>query len=150
MSLPCPSETKKQVDNFREAFSADIRKPFELKEDFPAYRKLLQSAGISGVKRPFQTSETTSRTKSTPQASSIYDGFDPYVRSKRPLTPPVSTHDTESESESSANQPPSRSVPMILPTAQELTAHHEQILVQHDLPSQFMDPTTWNPTKLFS
>lgn len=127
-SWPMP-EMQAQIDALREAFSADVNKPFELRSTFPY--------GSPGA--PHQPSppidvdyhaQSLSRNPSIEQSSGVC-----YVN--QPITPPISAGHGESNSDSPATQPFS-----MMPAGQR----------QHPPMPHLMtigDPIAWNPTRIF-
>ena len=127
-SWPMP-EMQAQIDALREAFSADVNKPFELRSTFPY--------GSPGA--PLQPSppvdvdyhsQSLSRNPSIEHRSRVC-----YV--DQPITPPVSAGHGESKDDSPAAQPFS-----MIATGQR--QHHP---MPHAM--TIVDPIAWNPTRIF-
>lgn len=121
-------EMQAQIDALREAFSADVTKPFELRQTFPY--------GSPGA--PLQPSppidvdyhgQPLSRHSSIEQQAHVG-----YVN--QPITPPVSGH-----GEPKDDSPTAQSLPLMNPGQKQ----HRQISTSMPL----VDPIGWNPTRIF-
>ncbi|TVY90949.1 Cutinase transcription factor 1 alpha [Lachnellula willkommii] len=131
-SWPMP-DMQQQIDALREAFSADIRKPFVLKPSFP-----YGSPGAPNMSPPRANAQYR-------QAG--HQGSIDQVQSQQhvsytnhPITPPISAGgvtDTKSDS----------------PAAQSLVMMAAQRAPQPQQPAtsgvQMPDPSSWNPTRIF-
>lgn len=121
-------ETKAQIDALREAFSADTRKPFELKPNFP-YRSpspKMQPSPSFDIKYHH---EVLSRPASNEQIAQV-----PYHH--QPLTPPMSgEHEGPTEPLSASSMP---TMPIIEQQQVSLTSN-----------SIDTGPIAWNPSRIF-
>lgn len=121
-------EMKAQIDALREAFSADISKPFELKPNFP-YRSPSPSIRPSP---PFDIKyqhDVLSSPNSNGQVAQV-----PYHH--QPLTPPMSgEHELP-------NQPISATSMQIMPTIE----HQPIPLTSNSIDN---DPIAWDPSRIF-
>ncbi|KAJ6442650.1 C6 finger domain-containingprotein [Purpureocillium lavendulum] len=126
-------ELQKQVDAVREAFSADVRKPFVLKPSFP-YGSPHSSSHSSPPRGP-QGYRPMDRTGSLDQH---LDPHHPTVSyTSHPITPPISAGPGDSKSDSPAIQ----SLVMMPQDSQGPDMHHGMPV-----------PTTqssWNPQRIF-
>ncbi|KAI1491767.1 hypothetical protein F5X96DRAFT_668354 [Biscogniauxia mediterranea] len=132
-SWPLP-EMLKQIDAVREAFSADVRKPFVLKPSFPY-----------GSPHPSNPSPPRANTYKPPMLRT--NSLDPSLDSQagphsqvsyanHPITP-ISSGSGDSKSDS----PTVQSLSMMAP------GQTSQAPLSHGMP--MADHTTWNPSRLF-
>ncbi|KAI9765464.1 MAG: hypothetical protein M1835_007375 [Candelina submexicana] len=127
-SWPMP-DMQIQIDALREAFSADIRKPFVLKPTFPyGSPPRVRTSPISSM---HYASQGSSRHPSMDQASQIN-------YHTQPLTPPISAGATDTTEGSPAVQ-------SLVLMAREQTQEHP---ISSSVP--VTGPTTWNPSQIFS
>jgi hypothetical protein len=129
-SWPVP-EMQQQIENLRQAFSHDIGKPFELKPTFPygspqsqpqpsplghddTYRHHGAGHSPSSLEQPGQVNYNT-----------------------HPITPPISTHDSESKADS--------------PVVQSLVmmAAGQRQTAQPPTSMQVQEAVQWNPKGIF-
>lgn len=123
-SWPMP-EMVKQIDAVREAFSADLRKPFVLKPSFP-YGSPAQGHSTpprGNLKPPML------RTSSVDQVS----------YTSHPITPPISAGPVDNKSDSS----PAIQSLVMMASGQGSQAPS----MQHGL--SMAEPPTWNPSRIF-
>ena len=128
------ADMQRQIDSVREAFSADIRKPFVLKPSFP-YGSPQSSTHSSPPRQTYRPE--------LPRSGSIdqhIDGRIPlpqvsYIN--HPITPPVSVSPMDSNSDS----PDVQSLAMMTSNAQQPGA------MQHSMP--LTDAPAWNPSRIF-
>ncbi|KAF1992136.1 hypothetical protein K402DRAFT_322048 [Aulographum hederae CBS 113979] len=135
---PMP-EVQEQIHTLREAFSADTSKPFELKPSFPfgtpnmqnnpspvSHDGSFQNQGASGIDMPFEA-----------PPGQVY--------STHPMTPPISTTDSEPR----ADSPVAQSLAMMSGGQRHVhpPPQHPHSSVQQQ---QQRDPIAqWNPNKIF-
>ncbi|KAK6069266.1 lipase regulator 1 [Seiridium cupressi] len=124
-SWPMP-EMVKQIDAVREAFSADLRKPFVLKPSFP-YGSPVQGHSTppraNGIKPPML------RTSSVDQVS----------YTSHPITPPISASPVDNKSDSS---------PAIQSLVMMASGQNSQApSLPHGI--SMAEPPTWNPSRIF-
>lgn len=122
---PMP-EMQQQVENLRQAFSADTTKPFELKPSFPfgspQSQPLSSPLSSSGSYRP-----------RIPSQSSPLE--QPGQVTYHPITPPISASDQDLKADS--------------PVAQSLVMMASGQRVPHTAaPMQMQEPVQWNPSKI--
>lgn len=126
---PIP-EMQQQVNSLRQAFSADISKPFELKPTFPfgSPQVAPQSSPLSshGHYRPRHPSQTSPLEQ--PGQINYY---------AHPISPPISTSDHESKADS--------------PVAQSLVmmASGQRPPQSTSANMQLPDSVQWNPQRIF-
>ncbi|KAI1434107.1 fungal-specific transcription factor domain-containing protein [Xylaria sp. CBS 124048] len=132
-SWPLP-EMLKQIDAVREAFSADIRKPFVLKPSFP-YGSPHPSTQPSPP-RAATFKAPTLRTNSLDPNMDVHSGSHPHV-SYHPITP-ISIGSGDGKSDSPATQ----SLSMLS------AGQGSQPSLSQGLP--LGDHTTWNPSRIFA
>lgn len=124
-SWPMP-EMVKQIDAVREAFSADLRKPFLLKPSFP-YGSPAQGHSTppraNGIKPPML------RTSSVDQVS----------YTSHPITPPISAGPVDNKSDSS----PAIQSLVMMASSQNTQAPS----MPHGI--SMAEPPTWNPSRIF-
>ncbi|KAI9812464.1 MAG: hypothetical protein M1827_004695 [Pycnora praestabilis] len=127
-SWPMP-EMQAQIDALREAFSADLRKPFELKLSFP-YGSPPAPLHPSPIHEINYRPQNSSR-----QPSMEHPGLINY--NTQPLTPPISAGDNDLKGDSPAVQ----SLVMMA------GGQRQKQPMQQALP--MADSAAWNPTKIF-
>ncbi|KAI9880132.1 MAG: hypothetical protein M1830_005161 [Pleopsidium flavum] len=126
-SWPMP-EMQAQIDALREAFSADVNKPFELRQTFPY-------GSPGGPLQPSPPIETDYHAQSLGRHPSIeHQSRVCYIN--QPITPPISGH-----GESNDDSPVAQSLPM-MPTGQR--QHHQ---MPNSMP--MIDTIGWNPSRIF-
>lgn len=130
---PMP-ELQQQVNNVREAFSADVNKPFALKPSFP-YGSPQQSSLPSPPNASQGYQQFSGRTGSLDQQLDAHRA--PHVHyPAQPITPPISTGPLGSKNES----PSMQSLDMISQAGQ----------IQGMPPAMDMgDQNGWNPSRIF-
>jgi hypothetical protein len=135
---PLP-EVQAQVNSLREAFSADISKPFELKPSFPYGSPTAQTASpIDGaytqqqhiIPRPPVAAQGVSVSLDTPAQVSYTTAI-----IQHPITPPVSTTDEAPKADSPVVQ------------GMAMIGNHGQ--VNHGVQPPDGYQQQWNPTKIF-
>lgn len=127
------AEVQKQVDAVREAFSANIRKPFVLKPSFPYGSPHTSNPSVSppahgAYKPPLRGLEhglDTQNIHSHPQVSFT----------SHPITPPISAGPLDANSAS--------------PTAQSLVMLPNQGSQAPGMASAMTTPPAWNPQRIF-
>jgi hypothetical protein len=132
VAWPMP-DMQKQIDSVREAFSADIRKPFVLKPSFPYGSPHSSQASPPGQRFRQDMSRTGSidqQVESRLQHSQVS-----YI--SHPISPPVSASPLDSKSDS----PGVQSLAMMASSQPQVSA------VQHAM--SITDAPTWNPTRIF-
>jgi hypothetical protein len=131
-SWPMP-EVQAQINSLREAFSADISKPFELKANFP-FGSPASNANASpidgGAYRAQPSGQDLSLEPPTPAGHVSYNII-------HPITPPISATDDESKTDS----PVVQSLAMMASSR----GPNQQAAVQSQEPMQ----QGWNPNRLF-
>ncbi|KAF2277497.1 uncharacterized protein EI97DRAFT_375360 [Westerdykella ornata] len=125
--LPMP-EMQQQVNNLRQAFSADVTKPFELKPTFP-----FGSPQVTTQASPL-SNDGSYRTRLPSQPSPV-DQPGQVNYHAHPITPPISASGHESKADS--------------PVAQSLVmmASGQRAPQPANMPMQ--EPVQWNPQRIF-
>lgn len=125
--LPMP-EMQQQVKNLRQAFSADITKPFDLKPSFPfgSPRDAPQSSPLS-TDSPYR-----SRLPSQPSPLDLPGQANHHAH---PITPPISASGHDSKADS--------------PVAQSMVMMAGQRASQPTSTMQVQEPVQWNPQRIF-
>lgn len=143
-SWPMP-EMQQQIDALREAFSADIRKPFVLKPTFPygspsvltqpSPPRTLQYRQHPQLSRPSSMEQQSLEQHHAQQPQAVY--------TSHPITPPISASSTDTNSDSPAVQSL-----VMMATGQRLPQQDQQ---QQPIsgPVSMVDPSTWNPSRIF-
>ncbi|KAF2750916.1 hypothetical protein M011DRAFT_187759 [Sporormia fimetaria CBS 119925] len=122
-------EMKQQVDNLRQAFSADITKPFELKPSFP-----FGSPQVAPQTSPM-SNDGSYRPRLPSQQSSVEQPGQAHYHT-HPITPPISTSGHESKTDS--------------PVAQSLVMMASGQRPQPSSTGMHMqEPVQWNPQRIF-
>jgi len=129
---PMP-DMQKQIDSVREAFSADIRKPFVLKPSFP-YGSPHPSQGSPPGQ---QFRPEMSRTGSMDQHVEGRMQHSQVSYISHPISPPVSASPLDSKSDS----PGVQSLAMMASSQPQVPG------VQHGMP--LTDAPAWNPSRIF-
>jgi hypothetical protein len=125
---PMP-EMQQQVDNLRQAFSADISKPFELKPTFP-----FGSPQVPTSSSPM-SNEGSYRSRLPSQQSPLDQPGQVHYHT-HPITPPISASDHDSKTDS--------------PVAQSLVMMASgQRAPQSAAGLQMQEPVQWNPQRIF-
>ena len=124
--FPIP-EVHQQVNSLREAFSADINAPFELKPDFP-FGSPPSQAGISPVADGTYQSRGQDLSLQPTTGQVNYNII-------HPITPPISATDDESKADS--------------PVVQPMAMMTNQRSAQTSVPAQEAFQGQWNPTRIF-
>jgi hypothetical protein len=127
-SWPMP-EMHQQVNNLRQAFTADITKPFELKPSFP-----YGSPQVHTQSSPPSVSGSYRNRLGSQQSPLAQPGQVNYHA--HPITPPISTseHDTKADS----------------PVAQSLVMMASGQRAPQPAPGmQIQEPVQWNPQRIF-
>jgi hypothetical protein len=134
MDIWAMPELRAQVEAVREAFSADVRKPFELKPSFPY-----------GSPHPSDHSSPTSRTQGyrpvLDRTGSMDQHLDPQGAQNvsyygHPISPPVSAGAMDSKSDSPVGQP------LVM-----MSQGGQAPGLQQSIP--LADHSTWNPSRIF-
>lgn len=136
---PMP-DMQQQIDALREAFSADIRKPFVLKPTFPY--------GSPGAPVRPSPPNTGASYRQTSSQSSIEQSLDhqhvqhaphvSYTHHPHPISPPISAGDLDTKSDS-----PSVQSLVMMPSGQR----GPQVPMSSGVP--MADTTGWNPSIIF-
>lgn len=136
---PLP-EVQAQVNSLREAFSADINKPFDLKPSFPFGSPSIRNSSPINDGAYNQQQHNVSRPAVAAQGVSV--SMDPpaqvsyiTVIPQQPISPPVSTTDEVPK----ADSPVVQGLAMMGPQGQAGQAVHTPDGYQQQ----------WNPTKIF-
>lgn len=119
---PMP-EIQAQIDSLRLAFSADMRRPFELKPSFP----------YGSPSEPYQPS---------PPMDAHYHPHLNHLQSRMglqplPITPPISAGVEDSKSDTSSQ-------------IQSLAMVAHQPSTSHPLDAPLVDETNWDPTRIIT
>jgi hypothetical protein len=131
---PMP-DLQKQIDAIREAFSADIRRPFVLKPSFP-YGSPHPSNQSSPPRGPMAYQHSMHRTG--PIMDQQLDPSNQQVSYiSHPITPPISVGPMDSRSDSPAVQ----SLVMMPQDGQTPDMQQNMALASN--------PPTWNPARIF-
>ncbi|KAF2088112.1 hypothetical protein K490DRAFT_40420 [Saccharata proteae CBS 121410] len=137
---PMP-EMQAQVNNLREAFSADVNKPFELKPSFP-----YGSPAVHSQSSPISDGGYRSRGGPGPHDPSLEQpGQVNYTT--HPITPPISASDSEPK----ADSPVVQSLVMMAAGGGGASGQN----ARQSQPSaaaaamQSQEPVQWNPTRIF-
>ena len=127
--LACPMpDMQQQVDNLRQAFSADVTKPFELKPSFP-----LGSPQVPTQSSPM--SNPGSYRSRIPSQQSPLEQPGQVNYHAHPITPPISTSDHDPKADS--------------PVAQSLVMMAAGQRAPQPSPSmQMQDSAQWNPQRI--
>jgi hypothetical protein len=129
LSWPMPG-LKEQIDALREAFSADLHKPFVLKAGFPMPSPTPQSQDLpvvtSAQYRPATQLHEVPLDPSSGQVS---------YNITHPLTPPISIVGDDLKTDSPNRQP----LPLVTHHSSAAPATLESTPIQHQ----------WNPTRIF-
>lgn len=136
------ADMQQQIDALREAFSADMRKPFELKPTFPYgspgapvnasppqvvhYHQPQLTRGHSALEQQQGLEQHQVR----PQSQVSY--------TNHPITPPISAGGVDNKSDSPAVQSL-----VMMATGQRMP----QQAMSNSVP--IIDPSTWNPSRIF-
>ncbi|OCK81236.1 hypothetical protein K432DRAFT_295954 [Lepidopterella palustris CBS 459.81] len=127
-SWPMP-EMHEQVNTLRQAFSADITKPFELKPSFP-----FGSPPAQTNSSPLSNDDSYRSRGPGHQSPLEQPGQVNYHT--HPITPPISASDSDPKADS--------------PVVQSLVMMASgQRAPQTSTPMQMQDPVQWNPTRIF-
>ncbi|KAF2874933.1 hypothetical protein BDV95DRAFT_487038 [Massariosphaeria phaeospora] len=127
-SWPMP-EMQQQINNLRQAFSADVSKPFELKPTFP-----FGSPQVPTQSSPM-SNEGSYRSRLPSQQSPLSQPGQVNYHA-HPITPPVSASDHGLK----ADSPVAQSLVMIAPG--QRGSHSAQGM-------QMQEPVQWNPQRIF-
>lgn len=126
---PMP-EMHQQVNNLRQAFSADITKPFELKPTFP-----FGSPQVAPQSSPPISHDGSYRSR-LPSQQSPLDQPGQVNYHTHPITPPISASDRDPKADS--------------PVAQSLVMMATgQRAPQATSGMQMQEPVQWNPQRIF-
>lgn len=132
------AEVQKQVDAVREAFSADIRKPFVLKPSFPyGSPHVSEQSGSPPAQGEYKALSHRTGTLGHGLDTQDMPANDPQVSytSYHPLTPPVSAGPADANRAS----PPEQSI-VVMPN---------QVPQAPDMPAAMETPPAWNPQRIF-
>jgi hypothetical protein len=132
-SWPMP-DMQRQIDALREAFSADIRKPFVLKPTFP------YGSPSAPVNTTPPRANVQYRQASTHGSQNLEQQHAPQQVSytAHPISPPISTGGVDTKSDSPAVQSL-----VMMATGQR----GPQPPMSSGVP--ITDPSTWNPSRIF-
>jgi hypothetical protein len=140
-SWPMPN-MQQQIDALREAFSADIRKPFVLKPTFP-YGSPVAQANASPLRG--------GRYRQPPQLSPMGHGLDQHHSQQQaqvsytthPITPPISAGGVDTKSDS-----PTVQSLVMMATGQRGPQQQQQSMSSS---VSMVDSTSvnWNPSRIF-
>lgn len=143
-SWPMP-EMQQQIDALREAFSADTRKPFVLKPTFPYGSPGVPQQASPSRSMQYHQQPQLSRPSSMEQQSldQLHTQQPQVSYTSHPITPPISASSTDSNSDSPAIQSL-----VMMATGQRLPQQPQQ---QPPLSNSIsiVDPSTWNPSRIF-
>ena len=126
-SWPMP-EMHEQVNILRQAFSADVTKPFELKPSFPN-----GSSQAPSNASPLSNDDTYRSRGPGHQSPLEQPGQVNYHT--HPITPPISGSDTDPKADS--------------PVVQSMVMMASQRGSQISQSMQIQEPVQWNPTRIF-
>jgi hypothetical protein len=141
-ALPIP-EVMAQINSLREAFSADMNAPFELKPNFPFGSPHPQSSVSPGADGTYQARGASGQDLQlqppppAPQPAPTAGQVN-YSMIHHPITPPISATDDESKTDSPVVQS------MAMMAANQRPAHQ-----QTSVPSQETFQGQWNPNRIF-
>jgi hypothetical protein len=127
-------ELQKQIDAVREAFSADIRKPFVLKPSFP-YGSPHPSNSSTSPRGHQQSYRPTMDRSRLPQQTLDTQSAQQVSYANHPMTPPISAGPMDSKSDS-----PLQSL-VVMPQASQAPGMSANM----PLPDQ----SAWNPSRIF-
>jgi hypothetical protein len=127
-------ELQKQIDAVREAFSADIRKPFVLKPSFP-YGSPHPSNSSTSPRGHQQSYRPTMDRSRLPQQTLDTQSAQQVSYASHPMTPPISAGPMDSKSDS-----PLQSL-VVMPQASQAPGMSANM----PLPDQ----SAWNPSRIF-
>jgi hypothetical protein len=143
-SWPMP-EMQQQIDALREAFSADTRKPFVLKSTFPYGSPGAPQQASPSRSMQYHQQPQLSRPSSMEQQSldQLHTQQPQVSYTSHPITPPISAGSTDTKSDSPAVQSL-----VMMATGQRLSQQQQQ---QQPLSNSIpmVDPSTWNPSRIF-
>lgn len=122
-------EMQAQIDALREAFSADMNKPFELRRTFPYGSPGAPLQPSPPIDMDYNT-QPLSRNSSIEHQRRVC-----YIN--QPITPPISAGHGDSKDDSPAAQ--SFAMMTTVPRPHHLMANSMTMA----------DPITWNPTRIF-
>jgi hypothetical protein len=139
-SWPMP-DMQQQIDALREAFSADMRKPFVLKPTFP----------YGSPAGPIHASPPRVQQYHQPQlvrTSSVeHAGLEQHIQQapqvsylNHPITPPISAGGVDSKSDSPAVQSL-----VMMASGQRVTQQQQPMTTSVPM----VDPSAWNPSRIF-
>lgn len=140
-SWPMP-DMQHQIDALREAFSADMSKPFELKPSFPyGSPSTVHHSPPHSINYPQPQLGRTSSMDMQHQSLDARQGQQQQQLNYagQPITPPISASGVTSKSDSPAVQSL-----VMMATGQRLP---QQQAVTNAVP--LVDPSTWNPSRIF-
>jgi hypothetical protein len=126
-------ELQKQIDAVREAFSADIRKPFVLKPSFPygsphPSNSSSSPRGQQGYRPTVDRSRLPQQTLDTQSAQQV-------SYTNHPMTPPISAGPVDSKSDS-----PLQSL-VVMPQGNQASGMPANMSIP--------DQSAWNPSRIF-
>ncbi|KAI9701629.1 MAG: hypothetical protein M1820_006400 [Bogoriella megaspora] len=125
---PMP-EVQVQINSLREAFSANLAKPFEIKPSFP-YSSPVDTNHPSPPHDNYRQAQLPSHDSSSlDQPGQVY-------HHSNPITPPISTGDAESK----ADSPAAQSL-MMMATGQRQAQQMGAVPMS--------EPSQWNPSRIF-
>lgn len=129
-SWPMP-DMQQQIDALREAFSADVRKPFVLKPSFP-YGSPSSSVTTSPPRRNSHYHHTSSQSSSRHNMEHIPQQVS--YANHHPISPPVSAGRVDTKSDSP-------------PVQLMASGQRSQLAMPAGVPMG--DTPTWNPSRIF-
>ncbi|RFU28378.1 hypothetical protein B7463_g7978, partial [Scytalidium lignicola] len=141
-SWPMP-DMQQQIDSLRQAFSADIRKPFVLKSTFPYGSP--GPASLSPPRSHLQYRQNSGNGTAIDQQSLEQPHAQQHSQvsyPSHPITPPISTGDVDTKSDSPAVQ-------SLVMMASGQRAPQPQQLPPMTSGVPVVENSTWNPTRIF-
>lgn len=135
-SWPMP-EMQAQIDALREAFSANINKPFELRASFPygSPGSTLTLQPSPPMEMPYQHENPSQKSSQSP----------PQTHYSQPITPPISA-DAYDPLDDKPPVPPMMMMTSGPPQQQQQQQQHQSL---PDGISSAEDLGGWNPTRIF-
>jgi hypothetical protein len=127
-SFPMP-EMQAQVNSLRQAFSADITKPFEMKPSFP-----FGSPQVAPQSSPL-SNQGSYRSRHPSQASPLEQPGQVNYHHAHPITPPISASDRVTKADS--------------PVAQSLVMMASGQRAPSNAGMHMQETAQWNPQRIF-
>lgn len=141
-SWPMP-DMQQQIDALREAFSADLRKPFVLKPSFP-YGSPAGPAHTSPPRVSQYHQPQLVRTSSIDQPGleqHVHQQTPQVSYTNHPITPPISAGSVDTKSDSPAVQS------LVMMASGQRIPQQQQQSMTSSVP--MVDTSAWNPTRIF-